>query len=116
MTNNLMEIINKAPIDPNKVQRIEAKYECVLPEEIKHLLSCDETDRFDNGCRILSYEEVLDADLDLGIDFPSLKIVPIIDTYDNDFIAFDLMNKLWIKINIVDEVIFDRQPSLQELL
>lgn len=36
--------------------------------------------------------------------------------YDNDFIAFDLIDESWVKINIVDEVVFDRTNSVEDFI
>jgi hypothetical protein len=109
--------IYEGKIDKDKVQRIEKVYGAELPELIQKILSnCDESVFFDDGDRILSYQEVIDAKEDLHIDFARKEIVPIVDCGENDFIVYHFKEKKWSKFNIVDEIFFKERDTLEELL
>ena len=103
----LIELIQETPIDEKNVELIEKKYECSIPKLIKHIISYDAEDRFSVGCRLLTFDEIVKADDYLGLDLSLKKLIPIIDTFDNDFILYDAGNGNWIKMNIVDECIFE---------
>lgn len=103
-------------IDKNKTERIEKEYSCQLPNVLEKIVSNNnEALFFDDGVRILSYAEILNAEKDLHIDFKSKDIIPVADCGDNDFIIYDFKNKLWAKFNIVDQTIFKKRTSLAEL-
>ena len=74
-----------------------------LPKEFEDILNNSQ-----NYCliekRILSIEEIRDANEDLEVDFISLQLIPLIDCYDNDYICYDFKNDIWVVFNIVDEI------------
>ena len=103
--------------DIEKVSKIEKLYGFKLPAQAKSILSTnEEAEFFDDGTRILSYQEVVDAEHDLHVDFNALGIIPIADCGDNDFIVFNSKENIWSKFNIVDETEFKKKATLEELL
>ena len=106
-----LELLNMTTIDLSAVQAVEEKYHCVLTEEMKQIVSY-QGEKFYDDWRVLSLKEILGADEYLGIDFPEKEIIPVIDLFDNDFILFDVEKGVWIKMNIVDECIFDSSNTL----
>lgn len=68
------------------------------------------------SARLLSLEEILNSDEDLQVDFTSLGLIPIFDIFDNDYICYQVKNGSWCIFNIVDEVSFKKDSTLQELL
>lgn len=103
-------------IDNKAVDRVESVYGCTLPTVIKQIVSYSkESIFFDNGFRILSFAEILDAQADLHVDFKALKLVPIVDCGENDFIVYHTSDNSWSKLNIVDEIIFKKRTSLTDL-
>lgn len=69
---------------------------------------------FDNSIfyRILSFQEVLNCEHDLGIDIKQTGIIPIIDCSDNDFISYSLKDNMWCKYNCVEEIVFNKKNSI----
>lgn len=108
--------LESMPIDNNIVNRVEVIYDCALPIVVKQMISYSkESVFFDNGFRILSLAEILNAQADLHVDFRALKLVPIIDCGDNDFIVYHISDNSWSKFNIVDEIIFKKRRLLTDL-
>ena len=70
----------------------------------------------DSNKRVLSLSEILDANNDMQVDFISLKLIPIIDCFDNDIICYDLNYKNWTMFNIAENIKFNSKKSLDELI
>ena len=104
-------------IEAETVEKIEKKYRCNLIEDLKRIVSFNaDSIFFEDGCRSLSTEEILDADNDLHIDFSNRNIIPIIDCGENDFIVYHSANCNWSKFNVIDESVFKNRKTLDELL
>lgn len=88
-------------------------------EELKYLLSAmkDEPIFFDDEefYRLLSIQELLDAEEDMNVGFEKIAIIPLIDCGDNDFVSFDSISSKWCKYNIAEEFEFSVKNSLREL-
>ena len=114
---DLIKSISDTSIISEKVAKIQDNYEDVFPEFIQKLLSfVDDVVFLDNSYRLLSYDEILNAEKELGVEFSKLGILPLIDCGDNDFISYGTKDGNWFLFNIVDEVRFDEKESLSELL
>ena len=68
----------------------------------------------ENFYRIVSIDEILYAQENLGVNIKTLKLIPIIDCGDNDFICFNTNNNCWCKFNIVEEFCFLNKNSILE--
>ena len=102
--------------DKKKSNEMAALYADDLPEIIlKIMTNVDETVFLDDS-RVLSYNEVVNAEKDLHVSFKDKGIIPLVDCYDNDFIVYHFKDKIWSKFNIVDETVFKKKDSLEELL
>jgi len=96
------------------IKEIEAKYGMQLPMIVKKIISySQESIFFENGWRTLSTKEVLEASEDLHVDFSTLKILPLFDTGDNDFIVYRFESDTWAKFNIIDECFFKNKNLLE---
>lgn len=104
-------------IEPSKVEKIEKKYGTSLSDIVKKIISnSDETVFFDDAYRILSISEIEDAENDLHINFKQKGIIPIADCGENDFIVYHFNDDFWSKFNIIDETVFKKKNSLEDLL
>lgn len=109
--------ISKCSIASAVISKIEAVYECALPASIKRMLSySEESVFFDDDFRTLSAAEILDAEKDLHVDFRSLHMIPVIDCGENDFIVYHTVDGNWSKFNIIEECVFKKRATLDELL
>lgn len=103
--------------DKKKTDRIAALYVDGLPEIILKIASSAKEPVFlDDDSRVLSYDEIVDAEKDLHISFKDKGIIPLVDCGENDFIVYHFTDKIWSKFNIIDETIFKKKKSLEELL
>lgn len=110
----ILQLINESA-DKDVIKEIEAKYGMKLPMIVQKIVSYShESIFFENGGRTLSTNEVLEASEDLHVDFSALKILPLFDTGDNDFIVYCIESDSWAKFNIIDECFFKQKKSLEE--
>ena len=118
MTNN--EYLKKLltfKIDDKKVRIINSVYGTELPDIIQRMISgSNKTVFLDDNIRILSFDEIINAEKELHVDFKSNQIIPLVDCGENDFIVYHFFDKIWSKFDIVDETVFKKKNSLQELL
>lgn len=104
-------------VDKNKIAKIKELYTGPLPEILEKIISnSNESVYFDDGVRILSYAEILDAKRDLQVDFTAKGIIPVADCGENDFIVYDYNNSEWGMFNIVDEIMFKKCSTLEDLI
>ncbi len=112
-----LEQISEKKADTAKVKKMEDIYGAALPGLVRKIVSNnDETIFFDDGVRILSFDEIVDAESDLHVDFKAKGIIPIADCGENDFIVYHLNDSIWSKFNIIDETIFKKKNELSDLL
>ena len=111
------QILSNMKVNKNKTKKIEDLYGTDIPEIVKKVISCaDKAVFFDDGYRSLSISEICDAEKDLHVNFVEKNIIPLIDCGENDFIIYDLNRKCFAKFNIVDEVVFKKKKTLEELM
>ena len=115
--NEYLDQIERKKIDDSKVKKIESIYKSELSELLKKIVSNSaETEFLDDGIRILSFDEIVDAEKDLHVNFKDLGILPIADCGENDFIVYHFAKDTWSKFNILDEICFKEKNELKELL
>lgn len=107
--------LNKQSINRDAIKKIEEKYAIQLPIYVQKIISCSqESVFFENDWRTLSIDEIFNASNELHVDFCKLKIVPLFDTGDNDFIVYCSENDAWAKFNIIDECLFKNKKLLED--
>lgn len=115
----MKSFIDKAknqPINEEVVKSIEKSYSCNLPEELKHIVSCDDDSRFGYDIKILSEKEIINAEDIIHGELSSYKLIPVIDIFDYDFIAYDIEEQKYVCINTLDEIVFDNADNIYDLL
>lgn len=104
-------------IDDVKAKKIEKIYGATLPDSVKKIISSvDNTIFFDDDYRMLSLSEIEDAEKDLHVEFRKKSIIPLVDCGENDFIVYHFNDKFWSKFNIIDETVFKKRNTIEELL
>ena len=104
-------------INNSKAKKVIAKYADGLPEVVLKIISDSNTPVFlGDDSRIMSIEEIIDAEKDLHVSFKKKAMIPIVDCGNNDFIVYHYYDHIWSMFNIVDEVIFKKKKSFEELL
>ena len=105
-----LEQISQREEDGAKVGKIASVYGEDLPEIVKKIVSNNEEPVFfDDGVRVLSLKEIIDAESDLHVEFAAKGMIPLADCGENDFIVYHLNDKKWSKFNITDEVLFKKK-------
>ena len=71
---------------------------------------------FDNEdfYRLLSFDEIINANDEFGLSLTSLNLLPLIDCGENDFICYNYKTNNWCKFNVTDEVRFSEKASILE--
>ena len=111
-----LQEINECKINIYQVEKIEKIYGKGLPDIVKQMVSYSEDSIFfDDGWRTLALSEIEDAEQDLHVEFVRQEIIPVVDCGENDFIVYHFVEKIWSKFNIIDETIFKKKCSLEEL-
>lgn len=109
--------IERYDIDSKKVEKIEKKYNANFPDIIKKIVSnSDESVFFEDDYRILALSEIEDAEQDLHVNFAAKGIIPIADCGENDFIVYHFNEGIWSKFNIIEETVFKKRNSFEEVL
>lgn len=114
--NILIDNVNNACLDNELVDKVEKTYNVILPEEVKKIISLSKEPFYSDGWRTLSSNEVLHATEFLGYDFVSMKKIPLIDAFDNNFVVYSAKESCWEYVNIVDEIEFAQAQTLAGLL
>lgn len=112
-------INSKSPLKNENIELIKKLYNLKdLSEEILSFISAlDQTIFFDDEeVRLLSLQEIVDADIDLGTEFIVEKLLPLFDLGDNDFIVYDFNNKNWCKYNIAENFKFSCKNNINDIL
>lgn len=109
--------LTSVKIDVKRVNKVASEYGTELPEIIGKIVSdAKETIFFDDEYRVLSLDEIVEAENDLHVKFKEKGILPLVDCGENDFIVFHFNDDFWSKFNINDETVFQKRDRLEELM
>lgn len=109
--------LNSIQIVVDKVETMQKEYGVELSQEMKRIVSQSvEPLFFEDDCRMLSYGEILKADIEFETNFKELGIIPFIECFDNDFVVYDVKSGKYGMYNIIDKVIFSDNKTLEEVL
>lgn len=110
-----LEKIKQTEINVTDIKKVSQIYG-QMPGIIGQMLSfSEESIFFDDGWRTLSFSEIIEAEKDLHIGFAAMKLIPVVDCGENDFIVYHFDDDTWSKFNIIDECVFKKKNSLAEL-
>ncbi len=117
---NAQDFIQKtkaSTINNDSCMELYSKYLGKWPDFVLRWISnCHDTLFLDNGKRVLSFDEILNADTELHVDFSVKGLLPLVDCGDNDFIVYCFKEKNWAFFNIVDEILFHKVDSIESLI
>lgn len=113
---DFLNSLNNIQVNNKKVSMVEETYEGKFSNVVNSILSSCDKPLFIDDTRLLTYNEILDADEDLGTNFIQQQLLPLFDCGDNDFIVYHITKESWSLYNIIDECVFKNVKSLDELL
>ena len=109
--------IDDISVNSELVAEIEGIYEISLSDYLGKILSFNaEGYFFGNNKRLLSINEIKTAEEDLHVCFKLLKMLPLFDTGDNDFVVYSFEDNTWKLFNIIDKCDFYQSADLKSLL
>lgn len=91
---------------PLKISNIDAQ-KLVCAVQLEPIFFDD-----DNFYRLLSLQEILDAETDMNVSFKKIGVLPLVDCGDNDYLSYDFRDYTWCKFNIVEEFKYSSKKSL----
>lgn len=114
VTEYLAEIASVSP-DAEISAKLNNYYAAEVPNSVVKIISGKRNGGFfdsDDTCRLLSLDEILNAESELKVDFRGLGLIPLLDCGDNNFICYCLPERNWAKFNIIDSSVFARKPEI----
>ena len=109
--------LESVAVDKEKVGIVNELYGTELPEILQKIVStADEPGFLGDGLRILSFDEVINAESYLHVDFKGKKVIPVADCGENDFVVYHFDDSTWSKFNITDEIVFKIRTSITDLV
>ena len=118
-TPEFFDTVQNAVLSTSASDIIEKKYHTRLSTYLRSILAlCKESVFWDGDkfCRLLSLSEIAQASENLHVDFVRYSAIPFFDCGENDFIVYLLSENKWAMFNIVDEVFWKKNQSLESLL
>lgn len=113
---NIIKSISSTEVDKKKATKLQKTYATEFPEIVLQMVTYFADGDFAGDYRFLSFNEVIHAEADLHVPFRKLKMIPLVDCGDNDFIAYSFGEDLWLRFNVVEEVAFGKKKNLSEIL
>jgi hypothetical protein len=101
----------------NKIaSKLNKTYGEDMPKVVVQMVTVFEKGGFVDDYRFLSLSEIVHAEADLHVPFKKLQIIPLVDGGDNDFIAYNFAEDVWMRYNVVEEIGFGKKKKLNEIL
>lgn len=116
--NDFILTLSNISVDNKIVYAIQKKYISKdIPRIVQQLLTVAQDGTFfDEGCRLLSYDEIFSASQELNINFSKHGIIPFFDITDNDYIVYNFKKGKWELFNIVEEISFRHAKQLNDII
>ena len=112
-----LDELERVKEDVEMIEKVENTYKVSLPKELRKIVSnANETVFLDGEKRILSIDEIQNADEELHVGFIDKSLLPIADFCENNFLVFQISKNKWAKYNIIDNTIFKERDTIDELL
>ena len=118
-TPEFLDIVQKTVPSTSASDIIEKKYHTRLSPYLRSILALCKDSVFwdsDTFCRLLSLSEIAQAPENLHVDFVRYAAIPFFDCGENDFIVYLLSENKWAMFNIVDEVFWKKNQTIEALL
>lgn len=115
MNKDDLEKIENIDINLNRIKYVKEEYKVTsLPDIVQHILSSGKQSKFLSEGRIVSDTEVDDSYDFIHVNFPKLRLIPLIDVGDNDYIVYDISHDSYSMFNIVENISFGAKKRLED--
>lgn len=112
-----LQSVRKCKLNLDRIQKADEIYGTEIPEMLGKVISyAGEVSFLDEERRVLSFEGIIYASEDLGIDFVAKRIIPVIDAYDLNYIVYMLEEKKWAIYNVCDDDVYKEDCDLENIL
>ena len=112
-----IEMIMLEDENVGKISKIEELYGFTIPDILRKIVSNSEKTVFlEDEKRILSYNEIIDAEKDLHVEFKSKGIIPFADCGENNFVVYSVLRRQWAYYNIIDDTMFKEKTDIHDLM
>lgn len=112
-----LEAVVACEVDSKRIGQIEELYNIKVPELLAKVVSyAGQASFFDEERRALSFDEIMYANEDIGVDFVERNMIPVIDAYDLSYIVYLTEESTWAIYNVADDDIFEEDELLANIL
>lgn len=113
-----VEFISSYEVDEERIAKVKELYSIEQATDLfeRIVSAAGEVTSFDEERRALTFDGIIYANEDLGVDFAERGIVPVIDAYNLDYIVYMINEAKWGIYNISDDDVYDESDDLLELL
>ncbi len=109
-----LELIKITEINPTAIESFEQVFKFKPNDYLEHLLSVEMNDYFiGDEYRVISLKEILNPQGFFGVDFVDLKMIPLVDLMDGDYIIYNIQSEMYEAYNVYDEIAFIEASSLE---
>lgn len=102
-----------------QAQDVFELYKCPPVKEICGILNlCEQSIDLGDGfaLRFLSIDEILNPAENFGTDYSEIGIIPLIDTFNNDFLVYNVNERMFQMYNISEDIDFEDFDSIVEFI
>lgn len=109
--------VKKCEIDTARQKILSKKYGKDISGIVMNMISYAKNSIFiDEERRVLSFDEIIEFDLNYDFTVEEYGIIPVVDCFDNDFIVYLINEDKWAKFNTSDKCIFKKRSTFEELV
>ena len=109
-------MVEGTAVDESVVAKIEKTYGPIKSDEVRKILSLTSKRITVGDLRLLSTAEIASFEDVANVNLPGMKLLPVFDAYDNDFVVYRLKKGTWSMFNIADRIEFNEAKSLEGYL
>jgi len=111
-----LKTVKGTAVDKSVVAKIEKTYGPIKSDEVRKILSLTSRRIAVGDLRLLSTAEIASFEDVSNVNLSSMKLLPVFDAFDNDYVVYKLKKGTWSMFNIVDRVEFNEAKSLEGYL
>ena len=111
-----LRMVKSTEVDKSIVARVEKKYGPIKPDVVRKILSLSSKRITVGDLRLLSTTEIVCFEDVANVNLSDMKLLPVFDAFDNDFVVYGLKEGTWSMFNIADRVEFNEAKTLNGYL
>ena len=111
-----LEMVKSTAVDKSVVAKIEETYGPIKSDDVCKILSLTSKRITVGDLRLLSTTEIACFEDVANVDLSCMKLLPVFDAFDNEFVVYRLKKGTWSMFNIVDRIEFNEAETFESYL